>query len=105
MLIDNKYPDLQSFLNEATFASNNRLRTNRFTPIEELILPHITEADIKIGDLRHTKRISYKIIVKSAKDSSLSQQKIICNARRNTVWTIDQKGHLQQIKLDNTTPN
>lgn len=105
LLVDNKYSDLQSLLNKATFALNNRPRTNRFTPIEELILPHITEADIKIGDLGHTKRIPYKIIVKSAKDSSLSQQEIIRNAGRNTIWTIDQKGHLQQIKLDNTTPN
>lgn len=105
LLIDNKYSDLQSLLNEATFALKNRPRTNRLTPIAELILPHINEADVKIGDLGNTKRIPYKIIVKSANDSSLSQQEIICNAGRNTVWTLDQRGHLQQIKLDNTTPN
>lgn len=68
-----KFQNLQALLNEATFLLNNRPRANRLSPVEELINPHLEKVEYTTDLTKYNyKNLPYKIIVKAARDDSLS---------------------------------
>lgn len=106
LLMDNKYPSLQVLLNKACLLLNSRPRQNRPSPLEQLYLPHIENINEYqfIPPPRTNRKIPYKILTKNSKDNSLSLQEIIADSGASLYWTVNDKGELQQTKIQNTQP-